>query len=203
MGWQCQRAGATLRGMVGTRYLWVWVVAWCCLPAHAQWQWTDAAGRQVFSDRAPPPDIPDKNIIKRPAIAPPKNALLQSPEVQGETPPAAAGAAAGTIPGVAAGVPAPPSTPLAVPAIPTLDKELEAKRQQAAQAQAAAAKAAQERSIKARIENCARAKQAKATFESGVRLARTNTVGETEVLDEAARAAELRRIQSVMDSDCR
>jgi hypothetical protein len=191
--------------MVGTRYLWVWVVAWCCLPAHAQWQWTDAAGRQVFSDRAPPPEIADKNIIKRPAISPPKNALLQSLEVlgQGDTPSAAAGASVGAVPGVAAGVPAPTSTPLAVPAIPTLDKALEAKRQQAAQAQAAADKAAQERSLKAKIENCARAKQAKATFDSGVRLARTNTVGETEVLDEAARAAEQKRIQSVMDSDCR
>ena len=40
----------------------------CMLPllAQAQWQWIDKDGRKVFSDRAPPSDIPDKNILKQP-----------------------------------------------------------------------------------------------------------------------------------------
>lgn len=36
----------------------------------AQWQWLDRSGRKVFSDRPPPADISEKNIIKRPGAAP-------------------------------------------------------------------------------------------------------------------------------------
>ena len=57
--------------------------------------------------------------------------------------------------------------------------------------------------VKAKIENCARAKQARTTFDSGVRVARTNAAGEREVMDDAARAAEVKRIQAVIDSDCK
>ena len=83
------------------------------------------------------------------------------------------------------------------------DKELEAKKKQAAEAEAAKKKADDERITKAKIENCARAKQAKATFDSGVRVARTNAAGEREVMDDAARDAETKRIQSIIDRDCK
>jgi hypothetical protein len=84
-----------------------------------------------------------------------------------------------------------------------VDKELEAKKKQAADAEAAKKKADEERITKAKIENCARAKQAKATFDSGVRVARTNAAGEREVMDDAARDAETKRIQSIIDRDCK
>lgn len=32
----------------------------------AQWIWVDAQGRKVYSDRAPPTDIPEKQILKSP-----------------------------------------------------------------------------------------------------------------------------------------
>ena len=35
--------------------------------AFAQWQWIDKDGRRVFSDRAPPPEVPQKNILKQPS----------------------------------------------------------------------------------------------------------------------------------------
>lgn len=35
----------------------------------AQWQWVDQNNKKVFSDQAPPPDIPDKNILRRPGPA--------------------------------------------------------------------------------------------------------------------------------------
>ncbi len=35
----------------------------------APWVWLDANGRQVFSDRAPPPDVPDRRILRQPAGA--------------------------------------------------------------------------------------------------------------------------------------
>jgi hypothetical protein len=45
------------------------VLGLCCLAwavAQAQWQWVDKDGRKVFSDRAPPPDIPARNILRQP-----------------------------------------------------------------------------------------------------------------------------------------
>lgn len=97
----------------------------------------------------------------------------------------------------------------ALPAVPPsggkaggLDKELEAKKKQAQEAEAAKRKAAEEQVTKAKIENCARAKQAKITFESGVRIGRTNAAGEREIMDEAARAEELKRIQGIIAKDC-
>jgi hypothetical protein len=84
-----------------------------------------------------------------------------------------------------------------------LDKELEARKKQAADAELAKRKADEEKVAKAHIENCARAKQAKATFDSGMRLSRTNAAGEREVMDDAARAVELKRLQGIMESDCK
>jgi hypothetical protein len=151
----------------------------------AQWQWLDKDGRKVFSDRAPPSDVPEKNILKRP------NAAAK----------AAAATDAGSNAGGNAASPAPAAANLPVPG--GLDKGLEAKKKQAAEAEAAKRKAAEEANTKAKIENCARAKQAKANFDSGIRISQTNAAGEREILDDAARAAEVKRIQSIIDSDCR
>ena len=99
------------------------------------------------------------------------------------------------------------TTPAPAPALaaskPAGDKTLEAKKKQAEEAEAAKRKAEEERIAKAKAENCTRAKQAKATFDSGVRVSRTNANGEREVLDDAARAAETQRIQGIIDSDCK
>lgn len=151
--------------------------------ALAQWQWTDKDGRKVFSDRPPPSEILDKDILKRPG---------------GRS--------------VSAQVPSAPTASSAAPAakktsdslqLSGVDKELLEKKKQAEDAEVAKKKAEEEKVLKARVENCARAKQAKATFDSGVRVARTNEKGEREVMDEAARATEMKRIQSIVDADCR
>jgi len=42
-----------------------------CLSATAQWQWLDKDGRKVFSDRPPPADVPDKNILAQPNMRAP------------------------------------------------------------------------------------------------------------------------------------
>lgn len=145
------------------------------LPASAQWMWRDAQGKPVFSDRPPPADIPDRNIVQRPS-----GAARAAPPA-----PAAAPAASAT--------PAPPSGQ---------DKELEQRRQQAEAAEAARQKAAQEAQAKARAENCARARQNKASLDSGIRITRTNAQGEREFLDDAQRAAEQRRTQDIIARDC-
>jgi hypothetical protein len=158
-------------------------LAGLCFSATAQWQWIDKEGRKVFSDRAPPPDVLDKNILKRPGGRMPT--VIPAADVATEGP---SGSEA-------------QSPPVGKPT--GLDKELEAKKKQAVDAELAKRKADEERLTKARIENCARAKQAKVTLESSARIARTNAAGEREIMDDASRAQEINRIQGIIATDCR
>ena len=151
--------------------------------ATAQWQWLDKDGRKIFSDRAPGPEVPEKNILKRPAGT---KASTTDSNVQA-TP-------EGTkVDGAVA--PAPKDT--------GVDKALDTKKKQAEAAEAAQKKAEAEKVAKAKADNCKLARQAKTTFESGFRLARANSAGEREFLDDAARASEMQRIQGVIDADCK
>ncbi|MEZ5608429.1 MAG: DUF4124 domain-containing protein [Burkholderiaceae bacterium] len=147
--------------------------------AVAQYQWVDKDGRRVFSDRAPPADVPAKNILSQP---------------RGGAVPAA----------VAATAPAPAASAAAskAPAAGT-DKALEEKKKQAEAADAAKQKAEEARQVAARADNCKRAQGAKATLDSGMRMARINAKGEREVLDDAQRAAELKRVNEVIAASCK
>ncbi|KRB99039.1 hypothetical protein ASE11_10775 [Hydrogenophaga sp. Root209] len=147
--------------------------------AMAQWQWVDGTGRKVFSDTPPPASIPDKNILKKPG-------MTAAPIVVAEPAPSTA----------------PAATPPAAPQIPARDTELEAKKKQAEQAEEAKKKAELERVAKVRAESCERARKAKITMESGVRLATTNAKGEREIMDDKAKAAESRRMDGIIRSDC-
>jgi hypothetical protein len=155
------------------------VACLAALTAVAQWQWLDKDGRKVYSDRAPPADVLDKSILKRPgglakAAAKPEPAL--NPD--------------GTVAVVAQTTQTAPA-PQAASSLPKLsgvDKERRAE---------------DEKIAKAKIENCALGKQAKTSLDSGIRIARTNAKGEREVLDDAARAAEAKRVQNIIDSSCK
>lgn len=160
------------------------------MAASAQWQWIDKDGRKVFSDRAPPIDVLEKNILKRPGIR-------GTPA--GTT--AASATAAASAPAVAAASAPQGAASAAKPS--GIDKELADRKKKAEEAEVARRKAEEERVLKAKIENCARAKQAKVSFSSGVRISQTNEKGEREFMDDATRAAELKRIQSIIDSDCK
>ena len=145
----------------------------------AQWQWVDKDGRKVYSDQAPPASVPAKNILRQPGVK--------------GIPPAAAEAAA-----------AEPAKPQAsAPKLTGKDKQLEDKKKQLEAAEAEKKKAEEEQLAKARADNCARAKRAKAGFDSGVRMAHTNDKGEREVMDDAARAAEVKRLEGVIANDCK
>ncbi len=143
------------------------------LSVAAQWQWVDKDGHKVFSDRAPPADIPEKNILKRPAGRGTVSDAAPAPQ---------AGASAPRLSGV--------------------DKDLLEKKKQATEADAAKRKAEEEKIAKAKAENCERGKRAKANLDSGMRISRTNAKGEREFLDDASRLAESQRIQSIIDTDC-
>lgn len=160
----------------------------CCLPlgASAQWEWLDQNNKKVFSDQAPPIDVPEKNILRRPG---------STARLRFEESPAQPEAA-----------PTPNDAAAAAPAAPRpsgVDKELEEKARQAEEAEKAKQAAEARKVAETQAANCARARENKATLDSGIRIARVNTQGEREILDDPARAAEQRRLQSVIDADCK
>ena len=165
-------------------------MAGLCFVASAQWQWIDKDGRKVFSDRAPPPDVPEKNILKQPGSAVHgMNALANAAPVR-----------AASAPGQAGGESAPEMDTLK---LSDVDKELANKKKQAEALVTARAKADEERVAKAKTDNCERARTSKTLMESGVRVSQTNAQGERVVLDDAGRSAEIRRAQVVIDASCR
>jgi hypothetical protein len=157
------------------------VLALCmaALPAGAQtqWKWRAANGKVQYSDRPPPAEVAEKDILGRPAGA-------RRPEVE-EAPAAASGVAA------------------AAPARKASDPALEAKRREAELAEKAKQKAEEERLEKQRAENCSRARSYAKSLQDGLRISRTNEKGENEILSEAQRAQEIARSQQVMASDCK
>ncbi|HOL37008.1 MAG: DUF4124 domain-containing protein [Proteobacteria bacterium] len=153
------------------------LAAGVCGPAQAQWMWRDAKGQVTASDRPPPRDIAEKDILARPTASVPRAAPAATP--------------ASAAPGVAA------------PASSPLEAEVEARRRAAEQQAAAQAKADDERLAAQRAENCRRARGHLAALESGQRMARTNERGEREVLDDKGRAGEMRQARAVIASDCR
>jgi hypothetical protein len=175
----CYRRAAPLRGL--SWVLCTLVLALALPAAHAQWKWRDKSGQINASDRPPPLEVPEKDILARPA-----------PEVRRVFPEPAAASAASAASGAAP-----------APRAPAGDPQLEARRRAAEQEQASKSKAEEERSKVQRAENCRRARGHLAALESGQRIARTNEKGEREVLDDRGRAEEMRQARSVMASDCR
>jgi hypothetical protein len=157
------------------------------LPALAQWQWIDKDGRKVFSDRAPPAEIAEKSILKQPGVK-----LLSAP------PAADTGATAPT----ASAKVSSPAEKSSGPKLSGKDAQLEARKNQADALEKAKKQAEEEKIAKARTDNCERAKKGQASLKSGVRIALTNAKGEREIMDDAARAAEARRLQAIEESDC-
>jgi hypothetical protein len=159
------------------------------IPALAQWQWIDKDGRKVYSDRSPPADIQEKNILKRPAGA------------RGAVAPVITDTAA-AVPAAGASAPA-AKTNANAPKLSGKDAQLEARKKQAEEEEAAKKKAEEEKVAKAKADNCDRAKKAQASLQSGIRLSTTNAKGEREIMDDNARAAESKRLQGIVESECK
>lgn len=158
------------------------------LSAAAQWQWIGKDGRKVFSDRPPPADIQDKDILKQPG---------------GRSRAKAPVAATEPTEGAAAAATAAPAAKANTPKISGKDAELETKKKKLEEEEAAKKKVDDEKVAKARADNCERTKKAMVTIQSGARISTTNTKGEREIMDDSGRAAESKRLQSIMDSDCK
>jgi hypothetical protein len=156
-------------------------------PAFAQWMWLDKDGRKVFSDRAPPPEVPAKSILKQPGMP------ARSASDAAGTSDAAAGARSDT----------PDATKAAASGKSGLDKAVEERKRQAEAAENDKKKAEEARIASQKADNCARARQNMATLQSGIRLAQVNENGERVILDDSARNSEVSRAQATIDSDCR
>jgi hypothetical protein len=149
-------------------------------PADAQWKWRDKDGQINASDRPPPKDIPEKDILGRPV-----------PEGRRYMPALAPA-------GMAASAALPASAPTTL-----LEREVQARKRSAEQEQAAKDKAEEEKASARRAESCRNARTQLAALEGGQRIARLNDKGEREVLDDKGRAEELRRAREIVATDCR
>jgi hypothetical protein len=161
------------------------------ISAMAQYVWLDAAGGKVFSDQPPPANIPAKRVLQQPGKAPAPLPVANAEEAvpaDGQDKPKAVEVTAKTAP---------------TPKIVSKDKDLEAAKKKIEDEAAAKKKAEQDKRSAEMADNCQRAKQAKATFDSGVRLTHTNAKGERGYMDEATRMVETKRIEGIIASDCK
>ena len=176
---------------ITSKHLILALAGWAfALSAAAQWQWVGKDGRKVFSDRPPPADIQEKDILKQPGGRRGPVAVVPAESDDAANPAVAPIAAA-----------KPKADPNA-PKISGKDADLQAKKKKLEEEEAAKKKAESEKLAQGRAENCERAKKAMATFQSGVRVASTNAKGEREIMDDSTKAVEIKRMQTVVDRDC-
>jgi hypothetical protein len=163
------------------------LLALAAVGAQAQplWKWRDAAGQLHISDTAPPPGTPAKDIVSSPA-----GGVAAAPVLR-------AAATATTAPTTSTA-----PDPAASGAETALDKKKKAADLERANKEKADRAALEASNAAARKDNCTRAQAAQAAVQSGQRIARTNANGEREILDDAARAAELKHAQDAIASSC-
>ncbi len=149
----------------------------CAFPlcGFAQWQWIDQDGRKVYSDLAPPPSIPQKNILKQPS----RTGYQGGMQVE-----------------------LPMSEPSA-PKLTGKDPILEAKKKQAEDDEEAKRKSAADKLTQARAQNCERARSSLTVLQSGIRMKGPNANGEIDYLSDTSRAAEIERIRGIIGTDCK
>lgn len=157
--------------------------------AQTPWKWRDASGQLHISDTAPPAGTPAKNIISGPLGMVPAAPPALTAVVPGASAPDAAPVAA--------------AKPASTAAETALEKKKNAADKDKAEKEKTDRAALEARNATIRKDNCSRAQSSLATLQSGVRVVRTNaTTGEREYLDDATRAAEVKRTQDVIASNC-
>ncbi|MFM2448187.1 MAG: hypothetical protein RIS44_637 [Pseudomonadota bacterium] len=163
----------------GPVLLTVALCALSALPAMAQWKWKDANGSVQYSDSPPPSNVKEADILQRP------NAARRA-----------------SVPATSA-APAPAASAPATSAAPKVDKELEDRKKKQDELEAAKKKEIEQKNAAARKENCTQARNYMKSLEDGMRISRTTSTGEREILDDTGRAAEVKRTQAIIKSDCK
>jgi hypothetical protein len=146
--------------------------------AAAQWAWKEENGRVVYSDRPPPANVKIQ-ILRQPA-----NSTVTS-----DSQPAAGGDAAK---GADKGGPK---------SLAERDMEFRKRQQERADAERKAQEDQQKSA--ARAADCERARGYMRSLEDGVRIARTDSAGNREFLDDSQRAAEMERTRKTIDAVCK
>ena len=169
-------------------------------PAMAQWQWIDKDGRKVFSDRPPGLDVPEKNIIKKPkgyggitgvktsGTGPAMREVAAPEDAEAAATEGAATAPAASKPGAKAAT--------------GKDKELEAKKAAEEKAKKDAEQAEKAKQVAAKADNCKRAQQAKAMYDTGKAVRTANEKGEMVFQNADQRAAEIKRTDEAIFNNC-
>jgi hypothetical protein len=156
------------------RWLAMVLIAGLCLPASAQWKWRDSTGRTQYSDLPPPLGTPESSILMRPAAAPVR---------------ASSATAAASLP--------------SLPPAKTVEPELEKKLREEKQAKAANVKLEEQKIAAQKADSCTRARNQLLGLDEGFRVARVNSKGEREVLDDKGRADETQRVKAIIKADCK
>ena len=147
--------------------------------AQAQYLWIDEKGLKVFSDRPPPPSTPLKNILQAPRGT--DSAATLPAEQQAQE-----GAA-----------PAPEAAkPKAAPSMAERNADYTKRAKDKAELEQKDKDARQARLAQA--ENCERARAARATIDSGLRIATHEKNGERGFMSDQQRAAEGSKIDKVL-----
>ena len=147
--------------------------------AMAQYIWVDNKGVKQLSDRPPPPDIPEKHILK----APGKPLFNPNAPADAEATPA----------------PAESETKKA----PTLAERNVDFNKRKAEREAAEKKAADEARQKAdHAANCDATRQNQLALDQGIRMSSYDKNGERGIMDDQQRAEQARRNQKIL-ADCK
>lgn len=172
--------------------------------AMAQWQWIDADGRKIFSDKAPPPSIPESQILRdsngRPYIPVGKAKIARDEKAPTygfkEYDPAAAAAASAS---AAAATKASAKGQKTASKTPQeLEQEKKAEDERLAK-EAEAKRKEQER----KAANCKTIRGNLAALDSGRRLATYDEKGERSIMGDTERAAERKSLEaSLKENEC-
>jgi Domain of unknown function (DUF4124) len=153
--------------------------------AHEQWKWRDKGGKIQYSNLPPPSDVSESQILARPPVASRQPSFTSKPLASS---PVASSASAASAP--------------AGPASKASDIE-EARRKKAEKDEMAAKRKAEEERIAVqKADSCKRAQAYLKTLQDGIRVSRTNSKGENEMLEDKGRAEETERARDIINKDC-
>ncbi|RJX30984.1 MAG: DUF4124 domain-containing protein [Oxalobacter sp.] len=152
-------------------------------PASAQYIWLDKNNVKVYSDKAPPPDIPNNRVLKGPRGYKAKN--IEVKYTDGTEPPAPEAKAAS-----APGTPKPPMT--------TAEKNAEFNKRRMEQAEKEKKAAQEEKNRQAKAENCERARAYHRALQTGQRISRTNASGGKDYMGDEERARETSKVEETL-----
>ena len=144
--------------------------------SQAPYLWLDEKGLKVYSDRPPPPSTPLKNVLRTPRGV--DGAIAQDD---------------------AAAAPAPDTDAVKPKAAPSMAERNAAHLKRVKDQAERAQKEADAQQVRlAQEENCERARAARQTIDSGVRIATQEKNGERGFMSDAQRAAERQKVDKVL-----